>query len=102
MVSSEEERKYREAELSKGFDIVDTNHDGYLDADELTAVAKAFNSKADTAQEVKLIINRLDTNRDGRISRREWVDFLIELFQFMNREAFDKHCQELSSTLNKK
>jgi hypothetical protein len=46
-------------------------------------------------------MSRLDKNRDGLISRDEWVSFLGELFQFMNLDAFDKHCQELFATLSK-
>jgi hypothetical protein len=67
----------------------------------LGAVALYFNPKSDKDEEVKLIMRRLDRKKVGVISQKDWVDFLMDLFQFMKPEAFEKHCEELMTTIKK-
>jgi len=96
---SEEERKMREQMLSTCFDVIDRNKNGVLEVDELKFVARAFNPQADTDEEVRTVISRITKGRSDTISREDWIKFLNELLQFMNKDAFEKHCQELLSTV---
>jgi len=93
---------YRTEKLAECFAACDKNNSGYIEAEELATVARVFSPNAeDVEAEVKLILNRLDKDRDGKISPDEWNGFLGDLFQFMNQDAFDKHCKELLKTLSK-
>jgi hypothetical protein len=50
---------------------------------------------------VKVIFGKLDKNQDTLIDLREWVSVLFDLFRFMNKTAFEKHCEELLSLIKK-
>jgi len=101
---TDQEIKHRHAQLNKCFKVCDMNNDGMIDNHELEAVAKCFNPGANTEQiqqEVKIILGKLDKNQDSKIDQAEWVTVLFDLFQFMNPDAFDKHCEELLNVVNK-
>eukprot|EP00823_Brevimastigomonas_motovehiculus_P003152 TRINITY_DN1891_c0_g1_i1.p1 TRINITY_DN1891_c0_g1~~TRINITY_DN1891_c0_g1_i1.p1 ORF type:complete len:148 (-),score=54.59 TRINITY_DN1891_c0_g1_i1:314-757(-) len=95
---SEEEITHRHAMLTKCFKSIDLDHDGIISGVELETVARCFNPESSGAsidQEVKIVLAKLDKNHDGRVDLTEWVTVLFEIFQFMNLDAFDKHCEEL-------
>jgi len=75
------------------------DENGFIDSRELEIVARSFNPQANVDQEVKIILGKLDKNQDSKIDLGEWVTVLFDLFQFMNIEAFDKHCEELLTLL---
>lgn len=101
MSAAEKERVHRLEKLTSCFEACDKNKDGFIDRDELKALALAFNANADVDKEVSLIMSRLDKDHDDLVSKEEWLSFLSDLFQFMNVDAFDEHCKELFSTLSK-
>ena len=51
------------------YDVVDTNHDGFITLDEYTKVLKSSNFG--DASEAKAAFDAVDANHDGRISRDE-------------------------------
>lgn len=61
----------------KVFDILDTDHDGYLTQDELKAGADAMRAARDE-------FVAADTNKDGKWSKEEWTT------AGMNPEVFDR------------
>lgn len=93
------ERARRLKRLEECFCACDANKDGFVDRSELASLALAFNADAEVEKEVSLVMSRVDKDKDGLISKQEWVAFLSDLFQFMNLEAFERHCDELFATL---
>lgn len=64
------------AERAQAFNLIDTDHNGVIDKEELRAVLKLMDISA-TADEVEQTFNTLDMNNDGSISREEffvWFD----------------------------
>lgn len=63
------------ANLKTGFDAVDTNHDGYLEADEIAAAQQRELQRLQAAeqQQLEAEFNRLDTNHDGSLSKQEFM-----------------------------
>lgn len=64
------------AERAQAFNLIDTDHNGVIDKEELRAVLKLMDISA-TAEDVEQTFNSLDLNNDGSISREEffvWFD----------------------------
>ena len=59
------------------FDVVDTNHDGYLQLNEYEKMMKASNFDAGTA---KSAFDTIDTNHDGKLSRKELKDYTFQFW----------------------
>jgi Ca2+-binding EF-hand superfamily protein len=57
------------------FNAVDTNHDGFLDANEVTAMQQKEVQQAKTIEQQKLDaeFTKLDTNKDGQLSKAEFM-----------------------------
>ena len=64
------------------FDIVDTNKNGTIDLDELTVMCQAH-AKVDEAK-CKIAFDKIDKNKDGVISRKEFVDTYFANFFAIN------------------
>ena len=64
------------------FDIVDTNKNGTIDLGELTVMCQAH-AKVDDAK-CKIAFDKIDKNKDGVISRKEFVDTYFENFFSIN------------------
>ena len=61
-----------EAELKLIFKLVDTDHSGYMSADELLALGKAINPRFSEKKCLGLM-DKMDTSRDGHVSESEFV-----------------------------
>lgn len=61
--------------LKTRFDAVDTNHDGYLEENEIAAAQQLELQRLQAAeqQQMEAEFNRLDTNHDGRLSKEEFM-----------------------------
>jgi len=98
----EEERKRRErsAKLLKCFRACDLDDNGLIDAFELEVAVRSFNPQCSNVdQEVKTVLGKLDKNQDSKIDPNEWTNGLMDLFQFMSNDAFERHCDELLSLI---
>ena len=63
------------AALQKRFNATDTNHDGMLDAAEMTAMQQRELEQAHAIEQKKLEaeFTKLDTNKDGQLSKAEFM-----------------------------
>lgn len=61
--------------VQQRFNAVDTNHDGQLDANEISAMQQRELQQARAAEEQKLDaeFTKLDTNKDGQLSKAEFM-----------------------------
>jgi Ca2+-binding EF-hand superfamily protein len=57
------------------FNAVDTNHDGFLDANEINAAQgkEVQQARAVEMQRLEAEFNKLDTNHDGQLSKAEFM-----------------------------
>lgn len=63
------------------FKRMDRNNDGYFSDDDLPRIARKR-----AGEKVDRVIEALDTNRDGRLSRAEFVDGPTRLFDLGDRD----------------
>ena len=75
-------------DVEKYFDTLDTNHDGFIDEDELKAALINSGVPATPAL-VKQIITQVDTSKDGQISLDELKEF-AEHQDIKLRKVFDQ------------
>lgn len=63
------------ANIQARFNAIDTNHDGYLEANEVAAFQQKQleQLRALEMQKLEAEFNRLDTNRDGQLSKAEFM-----------------------------
>ncbi len=61
--------------VQQRFNAVDTNHDGQLDASEISAMQQRELQQARAAEQQKLDaeFTKLDTNKDGQLSKAEFM-----------------------------
>ena len=59
------------------FDVIDTNHDGFIQWDEFEMLFKIIVLKPETA---KASFEMIDTNKDGVISKEEYIAAAVEFF----------------------
>ena len=86
IVLSDDERKERVARLTSCFALCDLNEEGVIDSNELAILAKAINPNTiNIQQEVNIVMKTMDTKMDGIIDLEEWIQGLMNMFQFMNR-----------------
>jgi Ca2+-binding EF-hand superfamily protein len=57
------------------FNLVDTDGDGLLSAEEMQSVMKALGEEV-TAERADTIVKTIDTDGDGRISLEEFATFM--------------------------
>ena len=62
-----------EAELREIFRLADQDRSGFIDGDELLALGQAVNP-AFTQQKCRDLIDRMDSNHDGKVSGDEFVE----------------------------
>lgn len=96
---SDAEKKHREELLIKCFNACDADFDGVLNSNDLERLARSFNATDNPTQDVRIVLSQLDKNQDGAIDQTEWVSTLFDIFYFMNKDAFNKHCEELLTAL---
>ena len=66
------------------FDIVDKNHNGFLELDEYEIVmSKGCNFDAGIA---KVTFDVIDANHDGKLSRQELLDYLIKFWFYPDNQ----------------
>ena len=61
------------------FDVVDTNHNGFLELGEYEKMMKASNFDAGTA---KIAFDVIDANHDNKISRQELLDYNAKFWNY--------------------
>jgi hypothetical protein len=71
------------------FDALDSNKDGYLEPSEFYQTANDHVIPFATPEYAhglmtKEMFNKIDVNRDGRISKREFLDYQAKLFDMMD------------------
>jgi Ca2+-binding EF-hand superfamily protein len=61
--------------IQNRFNAVDTNHDGFLDANEVNAMQQKEIQQAKAVEQQKLDaeFTKLDTNKDGQLSKAEFM-----------------------------
>ena len=83
-MASSEVKKFFIEYINAAFDAVDTNHDGYLSLDEYKKFLKASNFD-DNAADIAFQI--VDKNNDGRILRKELIDFNYDFWFIPDDQA---------------
>ena len=61
------------------FDVIDTNHNGFLELNEFEKLVKASNFEAETA---KMAFDVVDANHDGKVSRQELLDYNAKFWYY--------------------
>ena len=61
------------------FDVIDVNHNGFLELNEFEKLVKASTFEAGTA---KRIFDVMDANHDGRLSRQELLDYNAKFWYY--------------------
>jgi len=76
-----------EKEVKTYFDLIDKDKSGFIDSSEveklLLQYAQSKGKKVDPAKvkaEVSSFVTELDTNRDGKVSLKEFTDFAVQFF----------------------
>ena len=81
--------------LRRVFTKVDTNHDGFLQPEEITQAMDQFSSESQLGEDLnwKKIIKKCDTDQDGKISFEEFLTAASDRRKILNKqylkEAFD-------------
>ncbi|VDP80319.1 unnamed protein product [Echinostoma caproni] len=70
--------------LSQKFDFIDKNHSGFLTKDEICACLELFGFNT---EESKSFIKRFDQNKDGKISKQEFMDAVHKIKKSQVTEA---------------
>ena len=73
-------KKLVEANFNMRFDVLDTNHDGYIQWEEY---AEHFKIVKYDELPVREVFEALDTNKDGHISREEYMAAAVDFFTNM-------------------
>ena len=90
-----------EARLNKAFDRRDKNRDGSLDADEVKAIGARQGGKGAKALQARF--KRADADRDGKISRQEFLATLPPWFVRADADKDEKVTkQELDAFIAKR
>ena len=69
---------YREAQLRRSFNQIDKNGDGYLTAEELRLAFK-LSGRNFTLEDVQKLVQKIDTDGDGRVSLEEYIAFVKKM-----------------------
>jgi len=74
--------------LTQAFNAVDTDKSGSIEGKEVEAVLVAYHKSKgkphDSAQlkkEVQSFLNDVDKNHDNKVSRKEFLDYFMQLYQ---------------------
>jgi len=76
LVSSQPLSEEALEELRKAFVKYDTDNSGYIDKKELKNLMKHEQQYVPSAQELKAIMKRVDTNGDGKLSLPEFIEMM--------------------------
>lgn len=73
------------SELSRIFNEFDLNKNGFIESKEVRAAVESIGAQSGIHQkvnqsEIDEFVQAADTDRDGRISRQEFIDFMANLF----------------------
>ena len=91
----EELDKEEEIRLHKEeFDVMDTNHNGKLELDELQAAAKEEDIED---SEIKEFVEELDTDKDNAVS---WEEYMDGLFSQEFEEGYPEEYEDEEAFLN--
>jgi hypothetical protein len=75
------------------FDALDTNHDGTLNAKKFlgpsTEMATFATGGYARGLQTKEMMNKIDADGDGKITRQEWVDYQTKIFDMMDKDKKD-------------
>lgn len=79
------------------FDIFDEDDSGSLNTDEITDMVSRIYGKKGLSHDIRLIIKKMDKNKDGKIDKKEFVDSVDKfpglLFPaFHLQTTFRQHC----------
>lgn len=79
------------------FDIFDEDDSGSLNVDEITDMVTRIYGKKGLSHDIRLIIKKMDKNKDGKIDKKEFVDSVAKfpglLFPaFHLQTTFREHC----------
>lgn len=74
--------------LSTSFDQCDTDKSGFLEKTEVIHVLEKYNASCpckkanvDMDKQVKDFLVKADVNKDGKISKKEFIDYFKEVFK---------------------
>ena len=73
IVSYSREKLFIKESLSEAFDFLDHDGTGFIEVKELKSILKG----SDKA-EIDYLVAAIDKDRDNRISREEFIDYLLE------------------------
>lgn len=75
VAASNEEKLLNMNKLENAFTYFDIDHSGYISIEEI----KVFlNEQQDTNESVKRLFDMVDVNKDGKISRDEFIELLLK------------------------
>jgi Ca2+-binding EF-hand superfamily protein len=69
------------------FTALDKNHDGFLDADEFFGHPNTIDFATggfSQGLETKQMFGKIDANGDGKVSRDEYINFQMKIFEMMD------------------
>jgi hypothetical protein len=91
MIDSNKDGKISKAEWvayqKRVFTALDKNQDGFLDAEEFFGHPKIIDFATggySRGLETKQMFGKIDANGDGRVSRDEYINFQVKIFEMMD------------------
>ena len=82
------------------FDAIDTDHDGSIGYDELAVVMKKLGFKDVTERTVQILINRLDSDNDGKIDKMEFLRFFESEMREQTQETMHQMVKNVFTYLD--
>jgi len=91
-MTEEEVAQYKE-NLKMSFRLFDTNHDGKIDAEELSAVFRSL-GKRPTPTKINKIISEADKDKSGFVDVNEFVEYMINKKKIKATKEAEKETEE--------
>eukprot|EP00474_Spongospora_subterranea_P011652 CRZ12110.1 hypothetical protein [Spongospora subterranea] len=90
----------RTARIARAFALCDLNSSGFLEAEDIAAVCKAFDDQSDTSSALtEEIFNEFDISEKKKISVDEWTNRILQIWQQQDDKSFNNHFEYLEAKI---